>query len=124
VVDAAHSATPESATLSSAVLRTVDRATRDLASMRLYDLTADGGWATSAGIPEFMALYGRDSICSSWQASLLSTAMLRGTMPVLASLQGNVNDAWRDEEPDKMIHQAANGMLSHLDYNPFKRYYG
>ena len=123
-VDAARFSTPESSTLSSVVMQTVRRASRDLAALRLDDPDESGSWVPAAGLPEYVALFGRDSISSSWQASLLSTAMLRATLPLLASLQGTEDNAWRDEEPGKMIHQAANGLLAQLNFNPFGRYYG
>ena len=122
--DAARFSTPESETLSGAVIRTVTRATRDLAALRLDEPDETGSWIPAAGLPEYVALFGRDSISASWQASLLSTAMLRATLPLLASLQGTQDNRWRDEEPDKMIHQAANGLLAQLNFRPFGRYYG
>jgi glycogen debranching enzyme len=123
-VDAARFSTPESSTLSSVVMQTVRRATRDLAALRLDDPDEGGSWIPAAGLPEYVALFGRDSISSSWQASLLSTAMLRATLPMLASLQGTEDNPWRDEEPGKMIHQAADGLLAQLKFVPFGRYYG
>lgn len=123
-VEAARFSTPESDSLSSSVMQTIARASRDLVALRLYDLEQDGGWVPAAGLPAYVALFGRDTLSASWQASLLSTAMLRGTLPALASLQGSVNDPWRDEEPGKMLHQAANSLFSHLNLNPFSRYYG
>ncbi len=116
--------TPESQTLSGTVARTVERARRDLASLRLHDLDRDHGWVPAAGIPEYLAIYGRDCLITSWQSSLLGSSMLRGVLPLLASLQGRENNPWRDEEAGKMIHQASSGSLPLLNYDPFARYYG
>ncbi len=116
--------TPDSQTLSGTVMRTIARARRDLASLRLHDLDLDHGWLPAAGIPEYLAIYGRDCLTTAWQTSLLGSSMLRGVLPVLASLQGRENNPWRDEEPGKMIHQASSGPLPELNYDPFARYYG
>jgi len=122
--DAARFRSIGSGTLAATVIHSMTRASRDLASLRLYDLTMDGGWVLAAGFPKYVALFARDCLSASWQASLLSTAMLRGGLSVLASLQGKEDNPWRDEQPDRIIHQASNELLSDLNFTPFSRYYG
>jgi glycogen debranching enzyme len=78
----------------------------------------------AAGLPIYTALYGRDVLTAAWQGSLASTDMMRGTLPLVASLQGRVRDDWRDEEPGKMPHEAHTGPLSMLNFTPRRRYYG
>jgi len=123
-VESTRFSTPESETLSGAVMRTMDRARRDLASLRLYDFDQDHGWVPGAGVPEYLAIFGRDCLTAAWQGSLLSDSMLRGVLPAIASLQGREKNLWRDEEPGKMIHQASYGPLPTLNYQPFRQYYG
>src|SRR5438045_1369068 len=50
--------------------------------------------------------------------------MMRGTLPLIASLQGKEINDWRDEQPGKMIHQADTGPLAMLNVHPLARYYG
>lgn len=122
--DAARFRSIGSGTLADSVIRTITRASRDLASLPLHDRTTGGGLVLAAGLPKYVALFGRDCLSASWQASLLSTGMLRGALPVLASLQGTADNPWRDEQPGRIIHQASDELLSDLNYDPFSCYYG
>jgi glycogen debranching enzyme len=117
--------TRESETLSAVVIETVERARADLAALRLYDLDRnERAWTMAAGLPIYIALFGRDTLTASWQASLLGPEMMRGTLPVIAELQGKQVNDWRDEQPGKMLHQADTGPLASLNFNPLGRYYG
>lgn len=97
---------------------------RDLVSFRLYDLDRDGGWTFAAGLPVYLAFFGRDALISSWQASTLGTEMLRGSLAYLAETQATETDDWRDAEPGKFVHQMETGPVAMLDYNVNARYYG
>src|SRR5438045_1893483 len=78
----------------------------------------------AAGLPIYLALFGRDTLTASWQAGLLGPEMMRGTLPAIAALQGREENDWRDEQPGKMIHQVDTGPLPTLNFNPLGRYYG
>lgn len=107
------------------VVKTLEQAKYDMAALRLYDLDKDEqAWIPSAGLPTYIGLFGRDSLISSSQAALLSPAMMRGTLPEIAHLQGTKDDPWRDEQPGRMLHQAQSGPLEILNFNPLARYYG
>ena len=115
----------ESGRLSSAVVGALEQGKRDLASLRLYDLdTKDGGWTVAAGLPLYIALFGRDTLTAAWEAAMVSTDLMRGTLPVLAETQGKQVDDWRDEQPGRMIHEAHGGPLASLNYTPLARSYG
>jgi glycogen debranching enzyme len=60
----------------------------------------------------------------AWQSAMLSTELLRGTLPELARWQGNEINDWRDEQPGRMLHEAHTDPLSILNYTPRQRYYG
>ena len=108
--------------LVSAILR---RAQIDLADLRLGDL--DRGphtWTMAAGIPIYVALFGRDTLTASWQAALLAPDMMRGSLQVLAELQGRTTNDWRDETAGRLLHEAHTGPLEVLNVNPRARYYG
>jgi glycogen debranching enzyme len=117
--------TPESSTLSHVVEGALEQAKRDLASLRLHDLNlGERAWIMAAGLPIYVAVYGRDALTAAWQASLVSTDMMRGTLPALARWQGREVNDWRDEQPGKMLHEAHTGPLPMLNFNPRRRYYG
>ncbi len=117
--------TPESETLAPIVIEALQRARDDLAALRLYDHDVDDrAWTIAAGLPNYIAFFGRDSLIGSRQASLLGPEIMAGTLPVMARLQGEEIDNWRDEQPGRMIHQTNTGPLATLNFNPFGRYYG
>jgi glycogen debranching enzyme len=117
--------TPQSETLAHAVVGALEQATRDLAALRLYELDqGERAWTIAAGLPIYTAVFGRDTLTAAWQAGLASAAMMRGTLPELARLQGRETDDWRDEQPGRMIHEAHTGPLAMLNLNPRQRYYG
>jgi len=110
--------------LAACVRDTLEQAKRDLASLRLPDLDSKDGWTMAAGLPIYLALYGRDTLTAGWQAAILGPEMMRGALDVLARYQGKVTDDWRDEQPGRMLHEAHTGPLSKLDINPRGRSYG
>ncbi|MFU8805099.1 MAG: glycogen debranching N-terminal domain-containing protein, partial [Bradymonadaceae bacterium] len=117
--------TPGRDSLSPVVHGAYDQAVEDLASLRLPDLDIDEtGWTMAAGLPLYVALFGRDTLTAAWQASMLDTGMLRGTLARLAEVQGQKVDDWRDENPGRHLHEAHTGPLEMLNYNPRGRYYG
>jgi glycogen debranching enzyme len=117
--------TPETETLTPVVIGALDQARRDLAAMRLYDLDLDErGWTMAAGLPIYVALYGRDTLTAAWQSAILNFGMMRGTLAELARWQGAAVNDWRDEEPGRMLHEAHTGPLAMLNINPRQRYYG
>jgi glycogen debranching enzyme len=111
--------------LSSVVTGTLRRARKDLIALRLHDADdANGGWNLAAGLPLYIALYGRDMLTSGWQSALIGTQLLKGALGTLAQLQGRVYDDWRDEQPGRILHEVHTGPLEELGYNPRSRYYG
>ncbi|HWN43885.1 MAG TPA: glycogen debranching N-terminal domain-containing protein [Thermoanaerobaculia bacterium] len=123
--EAASFSTPESETLAPVVIGAMMQARRDLAALRLPDLDeGERSWTMAAGLPLYIALYGRDVLTASWQAALLGPEMMDGTLRALARRQGTVVDDWRDEQPGRMLHEAHTGPLAALGFNPRGRYYG
>jgi len=111
--------------LASIVESVLLQATHDLAALRLPDLDhGDRSWVTAAGLPIYIALFGRDILTAGWQASIVSTSMADGALHELPRWQGRVNNDWRDEQPGRMLHEAHTGPLAMLNYNPRSRYYG
>jgi glycogen debranching enzyme len=119
LAEATRFSSPGSATLSSVVVGALEQGKRDLAALRLYDLdTDDRAWTTAAGLPTYIALFGRDTLTMAWEAAPVATDLMRGTLPVLASTQGKESNDWRDEQPGRMLHEAHTGPLAVLNYTP------
>jgi glycogen debranching enzyme len=115
----------ESGTLAGAVVGVLEQGKRDLAALRLFDLDCgDRAWTVAAGLPLYVALFGRDTLTAAWEAAPVSTDLMRGTLPQLARLQGRLVDDWRDEQPGRMLHEAHSGPASALNYDPRGRSYG
>ncbi len=125
LAEATRFAGPQDGTLTPVVLAALEQARHDLAALRLYDLDGDdGGWAPAAGLPTYVALFGRDVLMTGWLAGLLGPELLRGALGVLPPTQGTEINDWRDEQPGRMIHQVQDSPLSALNFNPLGRYYG
>lgn len=125
ISEATHFETTDGPTLSATVESALQQAKHDLADLRLPDLDhGDRSWVTAAGLPIYIALFGRDTLTASWQAASLSPSMMRGALLELPRWQGKVVNDWRDEQPGRMLHEAHTGPLAALYYNPRTRYYG
>ena len=98
------------------------RATRDLASLLLTGPA--GNFIPAAGLPWFLAIFGRDSAITAMQSLLLGWEVPHGTLRQLGIYQGTAVDAWREEEPGKIPHEVRTGELATLGRIPFGRYYG
>lgn len=112
------------------VLQTNDTGLKEAYDQAVVDLRAllmpqgDHNYIFAAGLPWFMAIFGRDSIISAIQTKILGTDIMRGTLATLARLQANQLDEFRDAEPGKMPHEVRNGELSFFEQVPHSRYYG
>lgn len=123
--EATRFSSPESHSLAPAVIGALEQGKRDLASLRLFDLdTGENAWTVAAGLPLYVALFGRDTLTAAWEAAMVTTDLMRGTLPVLAEYQGKVRNDWRDEQPGRMLHEAHTGPLASLNYTPQGRSYG
>jgi glycogen debranching enzyme len=89
-------------TLSAGVEATLAQAEYDLGALRL-----DG--TVAAGLPLYVALYGRDTLTASWQAAMLGPELMAGTLETLAKFQGTKTDDETDEQPGRMIHEIHRG---------------
>jgi glycogen debranching enzyme len=96
----------------------------DLAALRFYPDAVPGASVPAAGLPWFMALFGRDSVITSYQALPFAPELAETTLRALAALQGTRLDAFRDEEPGKILHELRVGELTHFDERPHSPYYG
>jgi glycogen debranching enzyme len=117
--------TPSSRDLSPDVQRVLDRSRLDLVGLRLYDLDeGEHNWKLAAGVPTYMALFGRDMLAAGWQASLLSNDMSWGALSLLDKLQCHDNNDWRDAQPGRILHESHTDPLSVLNFTPQGVYFG
>ncbi|HEY8477599.1 MAG TPA: glycogen debranching N-terminal domain-containing protein, partial [Chloroflexota bacterium] len=98
------------------------RAVSDLVALRLR--INDEQELPAAGLPWYMAIFGRDSIITALETLLLGPGLAVGTLRTLAAYQGRQVDPFRDEEPGKIPHEIREGELSSLEELPHTRYYG
>ena len=107
------------------VYRVYRQSVEDLGALRLYD--HDFGpdiWVPAAGVPWFVALFGRDSLIASLQSMIVHPDLARGALRKLAELQATERDDARDAEPGKIPHEVRAGELAHFRLIPHTPYYG
>jgi glycogen debranching enzyme len=97
---------------------------RGLRDLRALYTEMDGGGIVAAGIPWYVAAFGRDSLLTSHQTLILSPRTARDSLRILASRQGTEFNDWRDEEPGKILHEIRRGELVGSGYLPHGPYYG
>jgi glycogen debranching enzyme len=96
----------------------------DLAALRFYPDIAPDSSVPAAGLPWFMALFGRDSLITSYQTLPFTPELAEATLRVLAARQGTGVDDFRDEEPGKILHELRVGELTYFGERPHSPYFG
>ncbi|MDQ1451006.1 MAG: hypothetical protein QOJ42_2593 [Acidobacteriaceae bacterium] len=99
----------------------LETSSEDFYALRMPE---DRGTAVAAGVPWFAALFGRDSLLSSYETLLLDPELARGTLRVLASYQGRMKNDERDEDPGKILHERRSGEMTATNEVAFGRCYG
>ncbi len=97
----------------------------DMAALRLpLEGTDHMVFLPAAGLPWFMAPFGRDSLIVSLQNILVYPEFARGSLDVLGRWQSKERDDFRDAEPGKIMHERRYGELAHFKLIPHTPYYG
>jgi glycogen debranching enzyme len=96
----------------------------DLAALRFYPESVPDSSLPAAGLPWFMALFGRDSLITSYQAIAFVPELARTTLLALGAQQANEWDDFRDAEPGKILHELRHGELAHFRERPQSPYFG
>jgi glycogen debranching enzyme len=101
--------------------RVLDRSLRDLRALhsRLH-----GHEYFAAGVPWFVTLFGRDSLITALQMLAYDPRTAADTLRLLARLQGERVDEWRDEQPGKILHEYRDGEMARTGQIPHTPYYG
>ena len=105
--------------------KTYKQAVRDMSALRLpIEGTDELQFVPAAGLPWFVALFGRDSLIISLQNSMVHPEFAQGALAVLAQWQAKERDDYRDAEPGKIHHELRRGELAHFKLIPHTPYYG
>jgi glycogen debranching enzyme len=115
---------PRLETPSDALAHAYRQSLGDLAALRCRprkDLT----WSLpAAGLPWFMALFGRDSLLTAYQVLPFQARLAHTTLKALAALQSKDREDFRDAEPGKVLHELRRGKLASLGEVSYTPYYG
>jgi glycogen debranching enzyme len=77
-----------------------------------------------AGIPWYVAPFGRDSLITALQLLPFEPQIARGTLRFLARYQGTRDDSFTDQEPGRILHELRRGEMAACREIPFIPYYG
>ncbi|MEV1329293.1 glycogen debranching N-terminal domain-containing protein [Micromonospora costi] len=106
------------------LLHIYHRSLLDLAALRFYPFPRDQASLPAAGLPWFMALFGRDSLLVSYQALPFHPELAWTTLRALAERQATHRDDHRDSEPGKILHELRCGELPYFGDRPQSPYFG
>jgi glycogen debranching enzyme len=103
--------------------RIYHRSLVDLAALR-FETGITPGSLPAAGLPWFMAVFGRDSVLTSFQSLPFVPELAAATLRALAIVQARKEDPFRDAEPGKILHEIRLGELTAFEARPQSPYYG
>jgi glycogen debranching enzyme len=98
--------------------------TRGMRDLRALRTPTPPGDIVAAGIPWFVAPFGRDALMTCHQTLMLNPELTQTTLKVLAAYQADEVDEWRDAEPGKILHELRQGELAGAHIIPHTPYYG
>jgi glycogen debranching enzyme len=105
---------PRLSTNNAALRATLDRSLRDLGELRIFDPDMPDQVTVAAGAPWFMAVFGRDSLITSYMALALDPALALGALQTLARHQGERTDPVSEEQPGRIAHELRFGVEASL----------
>jgi glycogen debranching enzyme len=97
---------------------------RSLADLEMMRTETPYGPYPYAGVPWFSTEFGRDGIITALQCMWFDPSFARGVLAYLAGTQADVENAEKDAQPGKVLHETRAGEMAVLGEIPFKRYYG
>jgi glycogen debranching enzyme len=96
----------------------------DIAALRFRPDSLAQHSLPAAGLPWFMALFGRDSLIASYQMLPFKPELAGATLRALAESQGKKEVELTEEEPGRILHELRVGELTHFHERPQAPYYG
>jgi len=106
-----------------AIARTYRASLSDLAALRIHPDLTEAATLPAAGLPWFMALFGRDTLITSFQTLPYLPALAATTLRVLAGRQSRLRDDFHEQEPGKILHELRFGELTARGERPYSPYY-
>ena len=106
------------------LMRTYRASLSDLGALRMHPDLDEGATLPAAGLPWFMALFGRDSLITSFQALPYLPGLAATTLRVLAARQASARDDFHEQEPGKILHELRFGELTARGERPHSPYFG
>lgn len=100
------------------------RSLLDIAALRFRPDTLAEHSLPAAGLPWFMALFGRDSLITSYQMLPFAPELAATTLRALAESQGKKEVELTEEEPGRILHELRFGELTYFHERPQAPYYG
>jgi glycogen debranching enzyme len=117
-------ATPQIATADPVLAHTLRTSAADLGALQIQDPDHPDRPVVAAGAPWFMALFGRDSLLTSWMALPVDQQLALGTVQTLAEHQGTKIDPLTEEQPGRILHEVRLGRGAALALGGGNAYYG
>jgi len=102
----------------------LSRSVEDLGALRIFDPDHPRWPVVAAGAPWFMALFGRDSLLTSWMLLPWDPGLALGTLRTLAAWQGADFDTASEEEPGKILHEVRFGPAASFALGGRSAYFG
>ncbi len=105
--------------------RFYNQGVQDMAALRLpRQGTNHMVFVPAAGLPWFVALFGRDTLIVSLQTMIVYPEFAGGALEVLGQYQATERDDYRDADPGKILHELRRGELAYFKLIPHTPYYG
>jgi len=95
-----------------------------LENLPTRNATSSQPFTFSAGVPRYIGVFGRDTLTTAWQSALFSPRYLEPALSLTGTLRGVRNDAWRDEEPGRILHERRLNPMAALGESNREIYYG
>ncbi|UZX03316.1 amylo-alpha-1,6-glucosidase [Arthrobacter sp. CDRTa11] len=104
--------------------RSLLRSHDDIGALRIVDPDHPDRMVVAAGAPWFMALFGRDSLLSSFMVLPVDATLALGTLQTLADRQGAKVDPLTEEQPGRILHEVRLDVGTGLALGGRSAYYG
>jgi glycogen debranching enzyme len=106
------------------LVRAIARAVDDVGSLVIEDPGHPESPVVAAGAPWFMALFGRDSLLTSYMSLIVDPVLAVGVLQTLARLQGVRVNLATEEQPGRILHEVRFNSTAATDIDDGHIYYG